>query len=262
MNPPPTPDGKAHIDHPVVARWLDVGNAMYVTSLRCLLQGFGATDRAAKARWLSASYALMHAIVPVGHGMAARPAHGDGRAGNAGLTFTSLRTLTLLPEASAATVIGQRLIELRERAASLPVVLVDGESDSTWPGVIAALDAQAQRILGETARPQAQAGVVPAPAAPVAVPAIDHASEHAIEHVIEHAKGRAVSIAFDSARCIHARHCVLQTPTGFKANTPGEWIYPDTVSAETLVAVAEQCPSGAIQYQRHDGVAKESAPPV
>jgi len=95
---------------------------------------------------------------------------------------------------------------------------------------------------------------------PIAAPA--SAAAPAIEHVIEHAKGRAVSIAFDSARCIHARHCVLQTPTVFKANTPGEWIYPDTVSAETLVAVAEQCPSGAIQYQRHDGGADESAPPV
>jgi CDGSH-type Zn-finger protein/uncharacterized Fe-S cluster protein YjdI len=63
-------------------------------------------------------------------------------------------------------------------------------------------------------------------------------------------------------RCIHARHCVLQAPTVFKANTPGEWIHPDTMDAASLVAVAEQCPSGAITYTRHDGGAAESPPPV
>ena len=67
---------------------------------------------------------------------------------------------------------------------------------------------------------------------------------------------------FEAQRCIHSRHCVLDAPTVFKANTPGEWIYPDTVPVETLVAVALNCPSGAIHYSRHDGGAEESAPPV
>ena len=68
---------RVHIDHPQNARWLDIGNALYTTSLRCLLQGFDGRDRAAKATWLSASFALMRMLVPVGQGLAARPATRD-----------------------------------------------------------------------------------------------------------------------------------------------------------------------------------------
>ena len=55
---------------------------------------------------------------------------------------------------------------------------------------------------------------------------------------------------------------MLEAPTVFKANTPGEWIYPDTMAAERLVDVAHKCPSGAIRYERHDGGEAEAAPPV
>lgn len=79
---------------------------------------------------------------------------------------------------------------------------------------------------------------------------------------IEVAKGDAVTIRFDGKRCIHARQCVLGLPKVFKANTPGEWIFPDEASAEALAIVAHACPSGAIAYERHDGGAQESAPEV
>lgn len=48
----------------------------------------------------------------------------------------------------------------------------------------------------------------------------------------------------------------------FLANTPGAWIYPDTVPVESVVAVARTCPSGAIRFTRHDGGPEEGAPPV
>jgi CDGSH-type Zn-finger protein len=48
----------------------------------------------------------------------------------------------------------------------------------------------------------------------------------------------------------------------FLANTPGRWIHPETMPVEKLVAVAEQCPSGAIRYRRHDGKPDEAPPPV
>jgi CDGSH-type Zn-finger protein/uncharacterized Fe-S cluster protein YjdI len=79
---------------------------------------------------------------------------------------------------------------------------------------------------------------------------------------VEIVRGQRLSIHFEARRCIHSRHCVLDAPTVFKANTPGEWIYPDTLDTETLVAVAHNCPSGAIRYQRHDGRPEEAAPPV
>ena len=86
---------RVHINEPRIARWLDIGNAMYTTSLRCLRQGFGARDRRTKATWLAASFALMRALAPVGQGLAARPATADLSGPHAGLTFTPLRTSLL-----------------------------------------------------------------------------------------------------------------------------------------------------------------------
>jgi CDGSH-type Zn-finger protein/uncharacterized Fe-S cluster protein YjdI len=98
-----------------------------------------------------------------------------------------------------------------------------------------------------------------APAAAEAAPALAPALTTAPVEVV---RGKDLTIHFEARRCIHSRHCVLDAPTVFKANTPGEWIYPDTVSAETLVGVAISCPSGAIRYERHDGGLAESAPAV
>ena len=55
---------------------------------------------------------------------------------------------------------------------------------------------------------------------------------------------------------------MLEAPNVFKANTPGEWIFPDAMDAERLAAVALNCPSGAIRFRRKDGGLEESAPPV
>jgi CDGSH-type Zn-finger protein/uncharacterized Fe-S cluster protein YjdI len=79
---------------------------------------------------------------------------------------------------------------------------------------------------------------------------------------VEIAKGRDITIYFEGARCIHSRFCVLEAPSVFKANTPGEWIFPDTMEVDSLVEVANKCVSGAIRYQRHDGKPSETAPPV
>ena len=82
MNPPirQRRRQRVHIEPPVaVARWLDIGNAMYTTSLRCLLQGFGARPIAqAKATWLAGSFALdARSLCRSGQGLAARPATDD-----------------------------------------------------------------------------------------------------------------------------------------------------------------------------------------
>jgi CDGSH-type Zn-finger protein/uncharacterized Fe-S cluster protein YjdI len=79
---------------------------------------------------------------------------------------------------------------------------------------------------------------------------------------VEIAHGKSLMVLFEGKRCIHSRHCVLDAPGVFLANTPGEWIFPDAASVETLVGVAHACPSGAIRYERHDGGPEESAPPV
>jgi CDGSH-type Zn-finger protein/uncharacterized Fe-S cluster protein YjdI len=79
---------------------------------------------------------------------------------------------------------------------------------------------------------------------------------------VEVVKGRALTVLFEGRRCIHSRHCVLDAPGVFKANTPGAWIFPDAVSPEALMEVAHKCPSGAIRYEREDGGAAEAPPAV
>lgn len=55
---------------------------------------------------------------------------------------------------------------------------------------------------------------------------------------------------------------MLDAPGFFEANTQGTWIHPDAIEPDALVAVAPSCPSGAIQYTRHDGGTAETAPAV
>jgi CDGSH-type Zn-finger protein/uncharacterized Fe-S cluster protein YjdI len=74
--------------------------------------------------------------------------------------------------------------------------------------------------------------------------------------------GKQVSIGFDGSKCIHSRHCVLTLPNVFQANVEGPWINPDNASVSDIVALARECPSGAITYERHDGSADEGAPLV
>jgi len=79
---------------------------------------------------------------------------------------------------------------------------------------------------------------------------------------VDVARGKVVTIRFDHSRCIHSRHCVLGEPAVFVANKPGEWIYPDAATPEHIAIVAHNCPSGAITYERNDGVEGEINPLV
>jgi len=72
--------------------------------------------------------------------------------------------------------------------------------------------------------------------------------------------GKQVSISFDKSKCIHSRRCVLRLPNVFRPNVEGPWINPDNASAEDIAAFANECPSGAMTYERHDGGTDESAP--
>lgn len=69
--------------------------------------------------------------------------------------------------------------------------------------------------------------------------------------------GKNTRILFDGSKCIHARNCVLGQPLVFKANVEGPWIDPDAASQAELLALAERCPSGAIQVEPLDGGASE-----
>lgn len=55
---------------------------------------------------------------------------------------------------------------------------------------------------------------------------------------------------------------MLRQPDVFKANVQGPWIDPDAASADALLEVAHNCPSGAITIERSDGGESEIAPKV
>lgn len=73
-------------------------------------------------------------------------------------------------------------------------------------------------------------------------------------------EGNQAAVSFDGKRCIHARRCVMGQPGVFRANVDGEWIDADGASAEEILHVALNCPSGAITIRRKDGGADETAP--
>jgi uncharacterized Fe-S cluster protein YjdI len=239
MNRPPTPDGKVHVSHPDSAALLDLANALYTASLRCQLQGFSATDKAGKAQWLSTSFALMRVLVPLGQELAARPANAQLPGVNAGLTFTSLRTLAYLPEAAARPFVAARLHELSQRAHRLAGQANELNQAVPRANLLRALESQREDLLPSTASPSPAAIVAP-PA--IAAPAVPMAAAPQPVNPVQIARGRALTIHFEGRRCIHSCHCVLEAPTVFKANTPGEWIYPNTLDAESLVAAAHNAP--------------------
>jgi CDGSH-type Zn-finger protein/uncharacterized Fe-S cluster protein YjdI len=79
---------------------------------------------------------------------------------------------------------------------------------------------------------------------------------------VEEVRGKNLLLRFEAKRCIHSRHCVLEASEVFLANVKGPWIHPDEMRADDLVAVAHNCPSGAITYERTDGGPQEAAPKV
>src|SRR5262249_9259469 len=244
MRKPPTPEGKVHITAPGTAPLLDLGNAVYGLMLRCLMGVFGqpAVSHSQRRTLYETAINLMHAIVPIAEQLARLPATTLAPTPTAGLTFTLPRSITPVSDPRLLPIIAERADEIAKAASAIagryaglmgiPTDLAQIASSQTT--AVAAPGARSMAggttALSAAAEPD-QARPPPPPPIPV-----------------EEAVGRDITIRFDGRRCIHARFCVLQAPTVFKANTPGTWIYPDTVDAERLIAVAEQCPSGAITY--------------
>lgn len=71
-----------------------------------------------------------------------------------------------------------------------------------------------------------------------------------------------VTIHFEAGKCVHSRNCVLSRPDVFVPNVEGEWIHPERATPDAVATLAANCPSGAISYERFDGIANEAAPLV
>ncbi len=237
MRRPPHPEGKTYIDHPKTAPVMDLANAVYNAMLRALAQGFIEADERRKRLFLSAAIDAMFALRPIAEHLTRLPACASGSELTAGISFAMVRDIAAWPSGAAPEkIVAERFHELSSGAAA--VLGAEPLTAQVGAQVGAGLAAIARRLAGD-------------PTGSPAVPAI------------ETAEGRDLVIEFETKRCIHARYCVLQQPGVFKANVVGPWIAPDdATSTEGLVAVALNCPSGAIRFRRKDGGPDETAPPV
>lgn len=64
--------------------------------------------------------------------------------------------------------------------------------------------------------------------------------------------GKDITVTYDAKRCIHAAECVRGLGKVFDPdNRP--WIDPDEATADEVAEVIGRCPTGALEFVRHDG---------
>jgi len=295
MRRPPTPEGKLWITREPAASLLDLGNALYNHSLRCLALAWSGVDATLQRGLVQAGIDLMHVLTPVATVLGTLPASPDLPEATAGLSFATLRASgALLADVGSVDVLLERVDEMAQRCGELAVAYPDQASllASTQAGLaqtharlarqreqcVAALAAAAAAAAGAAgagagaanataATTAPAAATAPAPAAPAGDTQIERTASGIPVPIdegdgIERIPGPDIDLIYTGKRCIHARHCVLGLPGVFKANIEGPWIDPAVASTEELVTVAHLCPSGAIAYRRHDGGAEEAPPPV
>lgn len=129
--------------------------------------------------------------------------------------------------------------------------------------MVGASDEIADAILGHS---QAETGgyyyVPPAAAGQLVLPQAVGPKERLAEPVdgISAAEAHGIRLEVDVARCIHSRHCVLSRPDVFVPNVQGPWLHPELATAQELLDLARNCPSGAIQVRPLSGGAGELPP--
>jgi len=248
----PRPD-LTRITNPTAAKTVDLGNAIYALMMRVLAQVFSPAPlpNELRAGLAVGSTELMYLLQMVGEA-ATMLAAGDGKT-TAGVTFSLPRSAGQLVQSCAGQILSERTRELGQAAAAL-------EREVPLGGVGARLAALASRFddlhdrfeahislsVDQTARVKAPPRASEAPADAPGDPNV--------------ASTKDITVRFNTKRCVHSRHCVLEAPSVFRANTPGAWIHPEAASVEHIVRVAHNCPSGAITYDRHDGGPQEAPP--
>jgi CDGSH-type Zn-finger protein/uncharacterized Fe-S cluster protein YjdI len=251
---PPQPEGRVWIEDDMAAQIVDVANASYQTMLRLLAYSYGVpSPHAEKGLAVDLAIDLMKAMTLLGESAARRPS-GSVSGCNAGVSFTTLRDSSPLPRgAGSRRYFVERFAELAKGATKLDQ---DDQRIARAAGLLKALAVRARKFAEIT-------DDAPAPVAPhVAGPPSKPAPPPQVVDGVEIVEGEKVTIHYSGKLCIHSRFCVTGAPKVFLANVQGPWIHPDDMDAEELMAVARECPSGAIQYRRNDGGREEQAPPV
>jgi Dyp-type peroxidase family len=135
------------------------------------------------------------------------------------------------------------------------------KSDLMLARMIGGEDGVQDAILGHS---QAETGayyyVPPQRDGRLVLPETDLAKEAPMPGPVEIVESDTVRLIVEGGLCIHSRNCVLSRPDVFVPNVEGAWLHPELATAEEIVQVAENCPSGAIRYERKDGGAAEKPP--
>ncbi|HEX2493361.1 MAG TPA: ferritin-like domain-containing protein [Steroidobacter sp.] len=261
MRRPPTAADKVFVEAPDAAQALDLANALYGQMLRCLAQAFGCAGDADGQRMLiDAAIELMFSMKAVAELLTLLPASPRHPGQTAGISFAMLRSVARMPEGAREwALLSERLGELAATAVKLaPIGAPLGQVADSLKALKQKVD---RRPLSSEAGKRLQTASAPTPAKEIA----PHEHSQPVSTVadgVEVARGKVLTLKFEAKRCIHSRFCVLGLPQVYKANVQGAWLDPDAATVEANVSVAHSCPSGAIRYERHDGVPQEQAPNV
>lgn len=69
----------------------------------------------------------------------------------------------------------------------------------------------------------------------------------------------AITVRWDSSRCIHTGNCLQALPRVFDTQRR-PWVDVAAADADAVAAAVERCPTGALRYERRDGRAGEVPP--
>ena len=62
----------------------------------------------------------------------------------------------------------------------------------------------------------------------------------------------SIRVLWDSSRCIHVGRCLKNAPDVFDTKA-SPWVNIDGADPDHIAWTVEQCPSGALRYERVDG---------
>jgi CDGSH-type Zn-finger protein/uncharacterized Fe-S cluster protein YjdI len=274
---PLRPEGRVWIEDETAAKTVDVANSAYALMLRLLGYSYLIPrPDPEKALAIDLGLGLMRSFTLLAERAARLPAGPSHPDCHAGVSFTSLRDAAPFPpSAGARHALLERLTEITAAAREL-----SRDGDERCAQALRQFEALCERATrgfqAANQRPKASeaspvAATAPTTTAPSSAPAVAASAVTKtpagipvprVDNGVEYIEGKRLTLVYEGKRCIHARFCVTGAPGVFLANVKGPWIQPDGIETERLVEIAHACPSGAIRYQRHDGAADETAPPV
>ena len=257
LRPPVRREGRVWLENEEAIATVDLANACYALMLRLVAYSY-VLLRPIPEKLLAIDLAmgLMRAVTLLGERAARLPAGPSNPDCNAGMSFTSLRDAApLLPGSSASQFFVERLAMLAEAAAAL-ATNGDKRVSAASRQLLDLSQRAASELEGMSNVPQPISTPQNIEIIPIVVPTPTPTAG------LEISEGEKLTILFEGKKCIHSRFCVTGAPNVFLANVEGPWIHPNAMDAESLVAIAHECPSGAIRYKRKDGNADETPSPV